>query len=107
MTKGLNIKLEFKNCVSSLNEFAALKCEGVLKSKLVKLQAEKDSLEGQLRFFIYKYYILQTGDMKKRIRRLYRIYLQTWFLEAEFKEFVPRLMFKPRLKYGWFQLKLY
>ena len=27
--------------------------------------------------------------------------------KAEFKEFVPRLKFKPRLKYGWFQLKLY
>ena len=27
--------------------------------------------------------------------------------KAEFKEFEPRLKFKPRLKYGWFQLKLY
>ena len=27
--------------------------------------------------------------------------------EAEFKEFDPRLKFKPRLKYGWFHLKLY
>ena len=27
--------------------------------------------------------------------------------EAEFKEFEPRLIFKPRLKYGWFYLKLY
>ena len=27
--------------------------------------------------------------------------------EAEFKEFEPRLKFKPRLKYGWFHLKLY
>ena len=27
--------------------------------------------------------------------------------EAEFKEFEPRLKFKPRLKYGWFYLKLY
>ena len=25
--------------------------------------------------------------------------------EAEFKEFEPRLKFKPRLKYGWFYLK--
>ena len=24
--------------------------------------------------------------------------------EAEFKEFEPRLKFKPRLKYGWFHL---
>ena len=27
--------------------------------------------------------------------------------EAEFKEFEPRLKFKLRLKYGWFQLKFY
>ena len=27
--------------------------------------------------------------------------------EAEFKEFEPWLEFKPRLKYGWFHLKLY
>ena len=27
--------------------------------------------------------------------------------EAEFKEFERRLEFKPRLKYGWFHLKLY
>ena len=27
--------------------------------------------------------------------------------EAEFKEFERRLKFKPRLKYGWFHLKLY
>ena len=27
--------------------------------------------------------------------------------EAELKKFVPRLKFKPRLKYGWFHLKLY
>ena len=27
--------------------------------------------------------------------------------EAEFKEFDPWLKFKPRLKYGWFHLKLY
>ena len=25
-----------------------------------------------------------------------------WYPEAEFKEFEPRLKFKPRLKYGWF-----
>ena len=30
----------------------------------------------------------------------------TW-PEAEFKEFELRLKFKPRLKYGWFHLKLY
>ena len=29
------------------------------------------------------------------------------FEEAEFKEFEPRLKFKPPLKYGWFLLKLY
>ena len=27
--------------------------------------------------------------------------------EAEFKEFEPRLKFKPWLKYDWFHLKLY
>ena len=27
--------------------------------------------------------------------------------EAEFKEFEPWFKFKPRLKYGWFHLKLY
>ena len=27
--------------------------------------------------------------------------------EAKFKEFDPRLKFQPRLKYGWFYLKLY
>ena len=27
--------------------------------------------------------------------------------EAEFKEFEPRLKFKPQLKYGWFHFKLY
>ena len=27
--------------------------------------------------------------------------------ETEFKEFERRLKFKPRLKYGWFHLKLY
>ena len=27
--------------------------------------------------------------------------------EAGFKEFEQRLKFKPRLKYGWFHLKLY
>ena len=27
--------------------------------------------------------------------------------EVEFKEFEPWLKFKPRLKYGWFHLKLY
>jgi len=27
--------------------------------------------------------------------------------DAEFKEFEPRLKFKPRLKYGWFPLKSY
>ena len=27
--------------------------------------------------------------------------------EAEFKEFEQRLKFKPRLKYGWFHLKMY
>ena len=30
-----------------------------------------------------------------------------WKNEAEFKEFEPQLKFKPRLKYGWFHLKLY
>ena len=30
-----------------------------------------------------------------------------WLPEAEFKEFEQRLKFKPRLKYGWFHLKLY
>ena len=29
------------------------------------------------------------------------------FPEAEFKEFEPRLIFKPQLKYVWFHLKLY
>ena len=33
--------------------------------------------------------------------------LEFIFQEAEFKEFYPRLKFKPRLKYGWFHLKLY
>ena len=28
-------------------------------------------------------------------------------LEAEFKEFDPRLKFETRLKYGWFHLELY
>ena len=28
-------------------------------------------------------------------------------LVAEFKEFERRFKFKPRLKYGWFHLKLY
>ena len=27
--------------------------------------------------------------------------------ETEFKEFKRRFKFKPRLKYGWFHLKLY
>jgi len=27
--------------------------------------------------------------------------------EAKFKEFEPQLKFDPRLKYGWFHLKLY
>ena len=27
--------------------------------------------------------------------------------DAEFKEFERRFKFKPRLKYGWFHLKLY
>ena len=27
--------------------------------------------------------------------------------EAEFKDFEQRLKFKPRLKYGWFHLKMY
>ena len=27
--------------------------------------------------------------------------------DAEFKEFEPQPKFKPRLKYGWFYLKLY
>ena len=27
--------------------------------------------------------------------------------ETEFKEFEPRLKSKPRLKYGWFHLKIY
>ena len=27
--------------------------------------------------------------------------------ESEFKEYEPRLKLKPRLKYGWFHLKLY
>jgi len=27
--------------------------------------------------------------------------------EAEFKEFEPRFIFKPRLKYGWFYLKYF
>jgi len=32
-----------------------------------------------------------------------------WYIypEAEFKEFERQLKFKPRLKYGWFHLKLY
>ena len=30
-----------------------------------------------------------------------------WNSETEFKEFERRLKFKPRLKYGWFHLKLY
>ena len=29
------------------------------------------------------------------------------FAEDEFKEFEPQLKFKTRLKYGWFDLKLY
>ncbi len=27
--------------------------------------------------------------------------------EAEFKEFEPRIKYKPQLKYGWFHLNLY
>ena len=34
-------------------------------------------------------------------------YLRYYRLEAEFKELEPRLKSKPRLKYGWFHLKLY
>jgi len=30
-----------------------------------------------------------------------------FYPEAEFKEFEQRLKFKPRLKYGWFHIKLY
>ena len=33
--------------------------------------------------------------------------LATKFSVAEFKEFERRFKFKPRLKYGWFHLKLY
>ena len=36
-----------------------------------------------------------------------KIYTQVITLEAEFKEFEPYLKFKTRLKYGWFDLKLY
>ena len=40
----------------------------------------------------------------KGTENLYLISLQP---AAEFKEFEQRLKFKPRLKYGWFHLKMY
>ena len=35
------------------------------------------------------------------------LFYQCSIPEAKFKEFETRLKFKPRLKYGWFHLKLY
>ncbi|XP_023334218.1 centrosomal protein of 83 kDa [Eurytemora carolleeae] len=59
-----HLESELQKSISqlSLNESAALKSEGVLKSKLVKLQSEKDSLEGQLRS--------STDEVERKERRI-------------------------------------
>ena len=42
-----------------------------------------------------------------RLKNLSLKYQRFTSSEAEFKEFEPRLKFKPRFKHGWFHLKLY
>ena len=64
---------------------------------------------------IYKQDILQTENFVDNTftdRFIDKIFMQTNYINKfnqirEFKEFEPRLYFKPRLKYGWFHLKLY
>ena len=52
-------------------------------------------------------FILYKIIIKSEMSRFDRIIIESLKCpEAEFKEFDPRLKFKPRLKYGWFHLKL-
>ena len=48
-----------------------------------------------------------SGSFKDTYTVPSQVYNQTLQPEAEFKEFEPRLKFKPMFKYGWFHLKLY
>ena len=51
--------------------------------------------------------LIKTSFYLELLRRLNAFSISIMKTESEFKEFEPRLKFKPRLKYGWFYLKLY
>ena len=51
---------------------------------------------------VFKYFVICDHFVTVEV-----IYLLKCNAEAEFKEFEPWLKFKPRLKNGWFHLKLY
>ena len=53
---------------------------------------------------MYKLDITKNKGSDYLINFEFTIFLQP---EAEFKEYEPRLKLKPRLKSGWFHLKLY
>ena len=52
-------------------------------------------------FWIIGRFVLQIIEIGNKKSGLFEIPV------AEFKEFERRFKFKPRLKYGWFHLKLY
>ena len=70
--------------------------------------------------FVYVNFVKLSCLKKDVISLFFEFFIQTFetlsiwisvpvakLLEAEFKEFEPRLKFKPGLKYGWFHLKFY
>ena len=67
------------------------------------------SLSATFYFITVVYYVSQNTKEKKLVLATNSAFLIPISLhpEAEFKEFEPRLKFKPRLKYGCFHLKLY
>ena len=54
-------------------------------------------------FCNFKNSVLKQRTINKRLIPNCFLYIRQ---EAEFREFEPRLKFKPRLKCGWFHLKL-
>ena len=50
---------------------------------------------------------LEEGRTEENDCNILFSYTSLLFPKADLKKFEPRLKFKPRLKYGWFHLKLY
>ena len=72
--------------------------------KPLNLENLVKSKKKRMIYLLYKMWKMYSFDV------LFKVIWMMWFcweIVAEFKEFERRFKFKPRLKYGWFHLKLY